>query len=131
MRGLDLAHLKLPQPGRDTRHKSPIVVHGLGFEFLFGVLSEPAFYQVIKLHGRFQRDAAVHFLFKGIRLTLQFLFQLFSGQARRGSEGAVYQNLTTLPIIAVGDPDAVGAGTVFLCALNDFRHLIHLLAQGS
>ena len=130
MRGLDLAHLKLPQPGRDTRHKSPIVVHGLGLELLFGVLGEPALYQVVHLHGCIQRNAAAHFLFKGICLPLQFLFQLFSGQAWRGSEGAVYQHLTTLPVVAVGDPDAVGAGAVLLCALYDFCHRFTLSLWG-
>ena len=68
MRGLDLAHLELPQTGRNARHKPPIVVHGLGFEFLFGVLGEPAVYQGVHLHGRIQRNAIVHFLFKGICL---------------------------------------------------------------
>ena len=94
VRGLDLAHLKLPQPGRNARHKPPIVVHGFGLEFLFSVLGEPTLYQVVHLHGRIQRNAAAHFLFKGICLTLQFLFQLLPGQARRGCIGAIDQHLT-------------------------------------
>lgn len=121
-----LVDLHVTQSRRHSRHQLSVLCGRLGLQLAVCVLGEPALYQVIHLHGRIQRNAVVHFLFKGIRLTLQLLFQLLPGQARRGSEGAVYQNLTTLPIIAVGDPDAVGAGAVLLCALYDFRHTVFL-----
>ena len=121
-----LVDLHVPQSRRHTRHQLSVFGGRLGLQLAVCVLGEPAFYQIIQLHGRIQRNAAVHFLFKGICLTLQLLFQLLPGQPRRGSEGAVYQHLTALPIITVGDPDAVGAGAIFLCALYDFRHTVFL-----
>ena len=122
-----LVDLHVTQSRRHSRHQLSVLCGRLGLQLAVCVLGEPAFYQIIQLHGRIQRNAAVHFLFKGIRLTLQFLFQLLPGQAKRGSEGAVYQHLTALPIIAVGDPDAVGASAVLLHPLYDLRHLSPLL----
>ena len=121
-----LIDLHVTQSRRHTRHQLSVFGGRLGLQLAVCILGEPALYQVIQLHGRIQRNAAVHFLFKGIRLTLQLLFQLLPGQARRGSESAIYQHLTALPIIAVGDPDAVGASAVLLCALYDFRHSLTL-----
>ena len=118
-----LVDLHVTQSSGHAWHQLSVFGGRLGLQLAVCVLGEPALYQVVKLHGRIQRNATVHFLFKGICLTLQFLFQLLPGQPRRGSEGAVYHHLTALPIIAIGDPDAVGAGTVLLHPLYDLRHL--------
>lgn len=126
-----LVDLHVAQSRRHTRHQLPVLGGRLGLQLAVCILGKPSLYQVIQFHGRIQRNAAVHFLFKGICLTLQLFFQLLPGHARRGSEGAVYQHLTALPIIAVGDPDAVGAGAVLLCALYNFRHLSPLLCGHS
>ena len=118
-----MADLELPQPGGDTRHKPPIVVNRLGLELLFCVLGEPPLYQIIHLHRRFKRNAVAHFLLECVRLPFQLSFQLLPGHSRRGRIGAIYQHLTACPVVAVGNPDAVGAGAVLLRPLYDFRHL--------
>ena len=117
-----MADLELPQPGGDTRHQTPVVVNRLGLELLFCVLGEPSFYQVVHLHGRIQQHTGMHFLFKGIRLPLQFHFQLRPGHARRRSKRPVHHHLTAPSVVAIGDSDAVGARAVFLHPLCYLCH---------
>lgn len=121
-----MADLELTQPGGDTRHKPPIVVNRLGLELLFCIFGEPPLYQIIHLHRCFKRNTVAHFLFECVRLPFQLSFQLLPGHARWGCIGAVYQHLTALPIIAVRNPDAVGAGAVFLHPLCYLCHVVTL-----
>ena len=122
-----LVDLHVTQSSGHTRHQLPVLCGRLRLQLAVCILGEPAFYQVVQLHGCIQRNAAVHFLFKSICLTLQFLFQLLPGQARRGSEGSVYHHLTALPVVSVGNPDAVGACAVLLHPLYNLCHLSPLL----
>ena len=71
-----LVDLHVTQSSGHARHQLSVFGGRLGLQLAVCVLGEPPFYQIIQLHGRFQRNAAVHFLFKSICLTLQFLFQL-------------------------------------------------------
>ena len=118
-----MADLELPQSGGDTRYKSPVVVNRFRLELLFCVLGEPPLYQIIHLHRCFKRNAVAHFLLKCVRLPFQFPFQLLPGHSRRRCIGAVYQHLTACPIIAIGNPDAVGTGAVFLHPLCYLCHV--------
>ena len=121
-----MADLELPQPGGDTRHQTPVVVNRLGLELLFCVLGEPPLYQIIHLHRGFKRNAVAHFLLECVRLPFQLSFQLLPSHSRRRRIGAVYQNLTAQTVISIGNPDAVGAGAVFLHPLCYLCHVVTL-----
>ena len=82
--------------------------------------------RVREFRARKQREKADAALFECVRLPFQLSFQLLPGHARRGSEGAVDQHLPPFPVVSVGDPDAVGAGAVFLHPLCYLCHVVTL-----
>ena len=122
VRRLDVTDFQVPQPGGDSGAHLLIIVQGLGFQLLLGVLCKPTVNQVIQQHFGVKHQPVARLFLKLVGLLLYPAFRLPHRQpGGRGHGSALCDDLSSLCPPAVRS-NQVGRCAIFFRFLGNLRH---------